>query len=86
VLETYLLAAQTFGDFAKATGLAENVVQFDMPDGRTVFALWDDGTLPKEVTGKVKVITYSGEESSQDASAVVAQVPTLVEIESGVVC
>jgi hypothetical protein len=84
VLETYLLAAQIFGDFAKATGLAENVVQFDMPDGRTVFAHWDDGTLPKEVTGKVKVITYSGEESSQDASAVVGQVPTLVEIESGV--
>ena len=83
VLETYLLAARTFGDFTEATGLAENVVQFDMPDGRVVFALWDDGTLPLEVTGKVKVITYSGEESSQDASAVVAQVPTLVVVEPG---
>jgi hypothetical protein len=52
-----------------------------MPDGRVVFALWEDGTLPAEVTGKVRVITYNGEESSQDASMVVAQVPTLVVIE-----
>ena len=81
VLETYLLAARTFGDFTEATGLATNIVQFDMPDGRVVFALWDDGTLPLKVKGKVKVITYSGEESSQDASVVVAQVPTLVVVE-----
>ncbi len=81
VLETYLLAAGTFGDFNVATGITENVVQFNMPDGRIVFALWEDGTLPAEVTGKVRVITYNGEESSQDASTVVAQVPTLVIIE-----
>ena len=84
VLETYLLAAQTFGDFDKATSFAENVVQFDMPDQRTVFALWNGGSLPKKVTGKVKMIAYNGEKSSQDASAIVAQVPTLVVIESGV--
>jgi hypothetical protein len=81
VLETYLLAARTFGDFTKATGLTENVVQFDMPDRRVVFALWDDGTLPMEVTGKVQVITYDGEESSPDAAAVMAQIPTLVVVE-----
>ena len=83
VLETYLLAARTFGDFSSVTSLTENVVQFDMPDGRIVFALWDDGTLPAGVTGKVKVITYKGEESFQDASVVVAQVPTLVVVAPG---
>jgi hypothetical protein len=83
VLETYLLAARTFGDFDVATSLTENVVRFDMPDGRLVFALWDNGTLPDEVTGKVKVITYKGEESSQDASVVISQVPILVVVEAG---
>ena len=81
VLDTYLLAARTFGDFIDATSIAENVVEFDMPDGRIVFALWDDGTLPLHVTGTVNVITYTGEESSQDASTVVAKVPTLVVVE-----
>ena len=54
-----------------------------MPDGGIVFALWDNGTLPDDVTGKVKVITYKGEESSQDASVVIAKVPILVVVEAG---
>jgi len=83
VLETYLLAARTFGDFTKATGLTENVVQFDMPDERTIFALWDGAGLPAEVTGEVKVITYRGEEWFEDARSVVAQAPILVVVEPG---
>ena len=83
VLETYLLMARTIGDFTKATSLAKNTVRFDMPNGRTVFALWDDATLPTEVTGEVKAITYRGEKSSPDASEVVAKVPTLVVIDAG---
>ena len=83
VLETYLLAARTFGDFDVATSLSDNVVRFEMPDGGIVFALWDNGTLPDDVTGKVKVITYKGEESSQDASMVIAQAPILVVLDAG---
>ena len=84
VLETYLLMARTIGDFVTATHVADNLVQFDMPDGSTVFAIWDGGTLPVEATGEVKAITYKGTESNLDASAVIAEVPTLVVIESGI--
>ena len=83
MLETYLLMARTIGDFTKATSIAKNAVRFDMPNGRIVFAIWDGATLPVEVTGEVKAITYRGEESSPDASEVVAKVPTLVVIEPG---
>ena len=84
VLETYLLMARTIGDFTTATRIADNLVQFDMPDKSTVFAIWDGGTLPIEATGEVKAITYKGAESNLDASAVIAEVPTLVVMESGV--
>ena len=77
------MAARTFGDFDVATSLSDNVVRFEMPDGGIVFALWDNGTLPDDVTGKVKVITYKGEESSQDASMVIAQAPILVVLDAG---
>lgn len=83
VLETYLLAARTFGQFNNVFGHSENVVQFDMPDGKTVFVLWDNGLLPKSVTGQVQVITYDGKETVVDAAAVETQVPTLVVIEAG---
>ena len=84
VLETYLLMARTIGDFTTATRIADNLVQFDMPDESTVFAIWDCGTLPIEATGEVKAITYKGAETNLDASAVIAEVPTLVVMESGV--
>jgi hypothetical protein len=80
--QTFLLLANTIGDFTAATLLAENVVRFDMPDGRVVYALWDGATLPPEVTGAVKEITYAGEEAQHDAAEVVASVPTLVVMES----
>ena len=84
VLETYLLMARTIGDFTTATRIADNLVQFDMPDESTVFAIWDGGTLPIEATGEVKAITYKGIETNLDASAVIAEVPTLIVMESGV--
>ena len=83
VLETYLLAARTFGDFDVATSLSDNVVRFEMPDGGIVFALWDNGTFPDDVTGNVIVITYKGEVSSQVASMVIAQAPILVVLDAG---
>jgi len=65
---TFLLLANTIGDFTAATLLTENGVRFDMPDGRVVYALWDGATLPPEVTGTVKALTYAGEEAHHDAA------------------
>jgi len=79
--QTFTLMANTIGDFTAAELLAENTVRFDMPDGRAVFALWEGTTLPPEVTGTVKVITYAGEESQREAAEVVASVPMLVVME-----
>ncbi len=78
VLETYLLMAKTFGNFIAVNKVAENVIQFDVPDGRTVFALWEDAKLPRSVTGKVTVIYYTGEESITEAKRVLARIPMLV--------
>ena len=76
--DTFQLMARTIGDFTAATSLANNGVRFDMPDGRTVFALWSGARLPTDVTGMVNVITYLGEESTSDASSVLGTVPILV--------
>ncbi len=78
VLGTYLLMAQTFGKFTAVNKIADNAVQFQIPDGQTVFALWEDAKLPRGVNGKVKVIDYTGEESITEASRVLARVPILV--------
>ena len=78
VLETYLLMAKTFGNFTVVNKVADNAVKFNMPDGRTVFALWEDAKLPRSVTGKVTVIDYTGEESITKAARVLARIPILV--------
>ena len=76
--DTFLLMARTVNDFTSVTMLAENIVRFDMPDGRVVFALWDGAKLPQVVTGEVNVITYLGEESTSDAAQVTSTAPVLV--------
>ena len=79
--DTFLLMGRTVGDFTSVTALADNAIRFDMPDGRAVYALWDGAGLPQGVTGEVNVITYSGEASTSDASAVTSTVPLLVVVE-----
>ena len=61
MLETFLLMGHTFGNFTAVNKKADNAVQFDMPDGQTVFALWKSTNLPQGVTGKVMLIDYTGE-------------------------
>ncbi len=78
VLETCLLMAQTFGNFSAVNKMADNAIQFDIPDGQKVFALWEGAKLPRGVTGKVKVIDYTGAESITEAARVLARVPILV--------
>ena len=79
--DTFLLMGRTVGDFTSVTTLADNTIRFDMPDGKTVFTLWDGASLPQDVTGEVNVITYLGETSISDASAVISTVPLLVVVE-----
>ena len=79
--ETFLLMARIIGDFTTATKLADNAIRFDMPDGLTIFALWDGAGLPQDVTEEVNVITYAGEESTSGASEVTSIVPVLVVVE-----
>lgn len=79
--ETYLLLARSIGDFRDAIRITENAVRFEMDNGRTAYVLWGNTQLPSEVTGTVTVITYAGEESQQDASSVVGQVPILVIVD-----
>lgn len=76
--QTFLLMARTIPDFTAATLLANNAVRFDLPDGRSVYALWEGASLPPEVAGPVNVITYTGDESQNEAETVSASVPMLV--------
>lgn len=78
---THVMLAQILGDFSEATMLAENAVRFDMPDGRSAYALWDGASLPAEVYGMVEVITYAGDEYRIDAGVVNTFLPVLVVFE-----
>ncbi len=76
--DTFVMMAQILGDFERVTMLAENAVQFDMPDGRQIYALWDGASLPPEVSGTVEVVSYAGETSQVDAGEVNTFLPVLV--------
>lgn len=78
--KTFNLMGDVIGAFLAAEFIAQGTVRFDMPDGRTVYALWDGARLPDEVTGTIPVITYAGEVSEQEARAVIGHVPLFVEV------
>jgi len=78
--KTFNLMGDVIGDFIAAEFVAQGAVRFDMPDGRTVYALWDGALLPDEVTGTVDVIPCSGEVFGQEARAVVGHVPLFVVV------
>ena len=77
---SFLLLARILNDFASAAWEGESSVLFAMPDGRTVYVLWDDATLPAETTGIVETVTYNGVEGTADAATFAAAVPTLVTV------
>ena len=76
----FLLLAEMVGDFTSASWVGESLVRFDMPDGQTVYAVWDGVGLPKTVIGVVETVRYDGTRGSADASNFLAAVPTLVTV------
>jgi len=58
------------GVFDAVTPLSSTSARFDMPDGSTVYALWNGAVLPSEVTGLVRVVRYDGLEASVDTATI----------------
>ena len=81
VRETWEVVISTIGDFDTVTGLTESSTRFDMPDGTTVYAIWDGAGLPAEVTGSVLTRHYDGVEATLDASQVASESPTFVLVD-----
>jgi len=78
VREAWEVAVTTIGDFETVFSLSESSARFDMPDGVTIYAIWDGAGLPDEVTGVVLTRRYDGVEDHLEASEVVSELPTFV--------
>ena len=76
VRETWEVVISTIENFDIVTDLTESSTRFDMPDGTTVYAIWDGAGLPTEVTGSVLTRRYDGVETTLDASQVTSESPT----------
>ena len=76
--KTVELMARTLGEFNVVSQLADNLIEFEMPDGSTVFVLWDDAVLPSTVSGKVTVIDYLGNENIEEAIEVSGLSPRMI--------
>ena len=70
--------AQTIPDFTLATKLTESSVSFEMPDGSLVYALWMGASLPDDVTGTVRVTSYTGATTLVDSKDLDASKPVFV--------
>ncbi|MEE2790931.1 MAG: hypothetical protein VX453_04805, partial [Acidobacteriota bacterium] len=76
--DTFRLMAQTIPDFTLATKLTESSVSFEMPDGSLVYALWMGASLPDDVTGTVRVTSYTGATTLVDSKDLDASKPVFV--------
>ena len=77
------LMAQTLGNFKTVESLTPTSVCFVLPDGSSVYVLWNGATLPASVTGTLKVITYGGDVSQQAANTISGSVPVMVIVPAG---
>jgi hypothetical protein len=53
-----------------------------MPNGNSVFVLWDNAVLPPTVSGKVTVIDYLGNENIEEATEVSGSLPKMAIVDS----
>ena len=74
--------AESFGRFNTVSLLDDNLIEFEMSDGSSVFVLWDNAVLPSTVSGKVTVIDYLGNESTKEAIAVSGESPRMAIVHS----
>ena len=58
---------QKLDGFSRVETLAYGQYKF-MVNGRPVYVLWGSGDLPEEISGQVRVTTYTGEEYEAQAS------------------
>lgn len=70
---------QKLAGFSKTEKITEGQYKF-MVDGKIIYVLWT-GTLPSEISGKVKVTDIKGQEQTLDATAIKlnADQPVLIE-------
>ena len=80
--KTVQLMAQVFGKFDTVSQLDDNLVEFEMPDGSSVFVLWDNAVLPPMVSGKITVIDYLGNEDIEEAIEVSGSSPRMAIVDS----
>ncbi len=78
--EAFELLARTVSNFDSASWVTGTSVRFDMPDGRSVYALWDDAGLPASVTGTVETLLYDGTTGNAAAAGLSADAPMLVTV------
>lgn len=80
--KTVELMAQTLGTFNTVVQLGDNLVEFKMPNGNSVFVLWDNAVLPPTVSGKVTVIDYLGNKLIEEATEVSGSLPKMAIVDS----
>ena len=78
VQEAWEVVVSTIDLFQTVTPITETSARFEMPDGMTVYAIWDGAGLPADVTGSVLTRRYDGVEANLDASQVTSELPTFV--------
>ena len=76
--KTVEVMAQTLGEFIRVSPLDDNLIEFEMPSGSTVFVLWDNAVLPPSVSGEVTVIDYLGNENIEEAIEVSGSSPRMI--------
>ena len=78
VQEAWEVVVSTIDLFQTVTPITETSARFEMPDGMTVYAIWDGAGLPADVTGSVLTRRYDGVEANLDASQVTSEMPMFV--------
>ena len=78
-LATLKTINQKLAGFSKAEKIIDGQYKFTA-GGKTIYALWS-GTLPSEISGKVKVTDIKGQEQTLDAAAIklIPDQPVLIE-------
>ena len=76
--KTVEVMAQTLGEFIRVSPLDDNLIEFEMPSGSTVFVLWNNAVLPPSVSGEVTVIDYLGNENIEEAIEVSGSSPRMI--------
>jgi hypothetical protein len=79
-LATLKTINQKLAGFSKVEKIVDGQYKFTV-DNKTVYALWS-GTLPNEISGKVKVTDINGQEQIMDATGIKLKVdqPVLIEL------